>query len=177
MALVTPASRGPEATGWTTRASTGGLNPRPGSRYDEPRAVARAAAMSDHPSHSPTDQLPRDEFLAALLAGDEARCLALAHAALAAGMSVPQVYEGLVRSTLYRVGELWETCRISVAAERMATCACQPPYTLEFRTPERDGRGSGQSPGRARRSSGGAQGHPGARRRWRGGGVRRAAQG
>jgi MerR family transcriptional regulator, light-induced transcriptional regulator len=62
-----------------------------------------------------------EQFLAALIAGDGAACTRLTEQALAQGVDILGVYEGLYRPALYRVGELWCEHRLSVASEHLAT--------------------------------------------------------
>ena len=60
-------------------------------------------------------------YMTALLAGDRRRCLAILSDRLDRGAAIRDLYEGLFRDSLYEVGDLWESNRISVAAEHMAT--------------------------------------------------------
>ena len=66
-------------------------------------------------------QLVYEEYLAALLAGDRARCVAIVQELLAAGVGLKELYVDLFQRALYEVGELWERQRISVAVEHLAT--------------------------------------------------------
>jgi len=61
------------------------------------------------------------EYLRALLAGRRNECLGYVRALLAEGVAVKTIYERLFRPALYDVGRLWETNRISVAVEHLAT--------------------------------------------------------
>ncbi len=61
------------------------------------------------------------DFLTALLAGDRRQCTALTQQTLAAGTPILDLYQHLFQRALYRVGELWECNRISVATEHLAT--------------------------------------------------------
>jgi methanogenic corrinoid protein MtbC1 len=67
----------------------------------------------------PADVLER--FLHALLSGDRASSEAIVDHLLAAGATVFQLYEELMKPALYRVGDLWAENRISVASEQLAT--------------------------------------------------------
>jgi methanogenic corrinoid protein MtbC1 len=66
-------------------------------------------------------QLVYEEYLASLLAGDRARCVAIVQELLAAGVGLKELYVDLFQRALYEVGELWERQRISVAVEHLAT--------------------------------------------------------
>ncbi|NCC28915.1 MAG: hypothetical protein EOM22_12435 [Gammaproteobacteria bacterium] len=62
-----------------------------------------------------------ERYLQALIAGDSTSCAHLVDKALAAGIPVPGVYEGLMKPALYRIGELWARNQVSVACEHLAT--------------------------------------------------------
>ncbi len=62
-----------------------------------------------------------DAYLAALLRGDRIFCVNVARQALAAGVPIKALYTDLFHASLYEVGELWQTNRIPVAAEHLAT--------------------------------------------------------
>ena len=66
-------------------------------------------------------ELVYEEYLAALLAGDRARCIAIVEELLAAGVGLKELYVDLFQRALYEVGDLWERQRISVAVEHLAT--------------------------------------------------------
>jgi methanogenic corrinoid protein MtbC1 len=61
------------------------------------------------------------EFLTLLLQGERRKCSTLMQGLLKHGVSVPELYEGYFKPSLYEVGLLWERNRISVAVEHMAT--------------------------------------------------------
>jgi methanogenic corrinoid protein MtbC1 len=67
----------------------------------------------------------RDDFLAALLAGDGTRARYLVEAALDAGVTVEEVYLDVLGPALAEVGELWERGRLSVGYEHFATSVAQ----------------------------------------------------
>nr|WP_093190243.1 cobalamin-dependent protein [Thiocapsa sp. KS1] len=62
-----------------------------------------------------------ERYLQALIAGDGTTCVHVVDKALAAGIPVPRVYEGLMKPALYRIGELWARNQVSVACEHLAT--------------------------------------------------------
>lgn len=60
-------------------------------------------------------------FLSSLLAGDEVKCAEITEQILAADDSILSLYQNLYQRALYKVGELWQHNRISVATEHLAT--------------------------------------------------------
>jgi MerR family transcriptional regulator, light-induced transcriptional regulator len=62
-----------------------------------------------------------EDYLDMLLAGDEAGCLAAAREIAVDVDGLRQLCDGLIAQSQYRLGELWEAGRISVAAEHLAT--------------------------------------------------------
>lgn len=62
-----------------------------------------------------------DKFLASLLRGDRLGCSAIAKQFLANKPSFLDLYEEVIRVSLYEVGRLWEKNQISVANEHIAT--------------------------------------------------------
>lgn len=61
------------------------------------------------------------DFLSHLIKGDRRTCSQLSRAYLESGHAVMDLYENIFKAALYEVGRLWETNKISVAAEHMAT--------------------------------------------------------
>jgi MerR family transcriptional regulator, light-induced transcriptional regulator len=61
------------------------------------------------------------QYLHALLQGDMRRCSAIVTGLLEKNTEVTTLYTELFQRALYAVGELWETNRISVAVEHLAT--------------------------------------------------------
>src|SRR5689334_23078788 len=66
-----------------------------------------------------------DLFLQAILGGDRRAALSVANDALASGATVQGLYEEVLQASLDEVGRLWETNRITVAREHMATAVVQ----------------------------------------------------
>ena len=66
-----------------------------------------------------------DAYLALLLRGDRAACAQLVRQALEAAVPIQALYTELFRASLYEVGDLWETNRISVACEHLATAVTE----------------------------------------------------
>jgi MerR family transcriptional regulator, light-induced transcriptional regulator len=67
----------------------------------------------------------RDDYLAALLASDGTRARHLVDRAVAGGVSVPEVYLGVLAPALEEIGRLWERGELSVAYEHFATSVTQ----------------------------------------------------
>lgn len=65
------------------------------------------------------------DYLEKLLAGDYDGCAAITLQLLDSGKSVREIYEGLFAPGLQEVGHLWETNRISVAREHLATAVTE----------------------------------------------------
>jgi MerR family transcriptional regulator, light-induced transcriptional regulator len=62
-----------------------------------------------------------DDYLQNLLTGNRANCSAIAKQYLAQNPSIQDLYEEVFKVALYEVGHLWETNKITVATEHMAT--------------------------------------------------------
>ncbi len=62
-----------------------------------------------------------NDYTEQLLMGNRQACSKLIRQAIKNGYTVEDVYEKIFRPSLYRVGELWEQNKISVAAEHLAT--------------------------------------------------------
>lgn len=73
--------------------------------------------MSGTPAH--------EAYLRALLTGDRRAALSAAAAPLDAGGTVVETYEGVIAAAQYEIGRLWETSRITVADEHVATAITQ----------------------------------------------------
>jgi len=71
-------------------------------------------------AQSTTDHL-NAVFLENLLSGNRTVCSEITHRYLDINPSIEDLYEELFRSSLYQVGKLWETNKISVATEHIAT--------------------------------------------------------
>jgi len=63
----------------------------------------------------------RKEFLSALIIGKHNECNNLVNNYLEKDSSIKNLYEELLKKTLYKVGELWEFNKISVATEHLAS--------------------------------------------------------
>jgi methanogenic corrinoid protein MtbC1 len=89
------------------------------------------AACSEAASVAPADtmddglELVRRVFLAAILSGQRLAAVNIAEGALRAGHSHVDIYIGVITEALRRVGQLWESNKISIAHEHMATSTTQ----------------------------------------------------
>lgn len=61
------------------------------------------------------------DFRAALISGNKSECSAILQSLISQSVTIEVIYERLLKPTLYRVGELWEQRKISVATEHMAS--------------------------------------------------------
>lgn len=61
------------------------------------------------------------EFLSYLLKGDRVACMDVVNQLLDATVSVEDIYEYVIRKSLYEVGDLWEAGKITVASEHLAS--------------------------------------------------------
>jgi methanogenic corrinoid protein MtbC1 len=71
-------------------------------------------------------------YLQGLLAGDRRLCREAVVRLLDAGTGVRELYESLFRRSMYEVGRLWETGRIPVATEHLATSITESLLTLVY---------------------------------------------
>ncbi len=83
-------------------------------------APAERAGTEESPLHS-----ERLVFIQAVLHGRRRDALTIARAALRQGHGATDVYVHLFQETLYEMGRLWESGKISVAQEHMATATVQ----------------------------------------------------
>jgi len=70
-----------------------------------------------------------ERYLEALLAGERENCAAVVHELRSAHVPLRAMYVDLFQRSLYRVGELWEHNRISVATEHLATAITERMVT------------------------------------------------
>jgi MerR family transcriptional regulator, light-induced transcriptional regulator len=87
-----------------------------------------AAARPERPvSPAAGDALASDRrlYIEAALSGHRATALTIALACVGRGLSVPEVYHGLLQPAQYEVGWRWEANEISVAQEHMVTAITQ----------------------------------------------------
>lgn len=86
-----------------------------------------AAARAQAEGGDDGDRLDPDRslYLQAILAGNRTAALNVALEALRSGMGVIDIYTELLQPAQYELGNLWETNRITVAREHMATAVTQ----------------------------------------------------
>lgn len=91
---------------------------------------------------APTDSL-RDEYLAAMLAGDGTHARHVVESAVNDGIAIPDVCLGVLAPALEAVGALWERGEVSVAHEHYAaqvTAGVLGALAPRMRVPPRGGR-------------------------------------
>ncbi|MCX6875227.1 MAG: cobalamin-dependent protein [Verrucomicrobia bacterium] len=71
-------------------------------------------------------------YVDALVAGDWQRCRAEFEAWLGSGMELRTLYTDLIQRSLYEVGTLWESGRVSVATEHLATAITESLLNLVY---------------------------------------------
>lgn len=72
------------------------------------------------------------EYVKALLNGDRQFCAQTVQNLLDKGTNVRVIYQNLFQKSLYQVGRLWETNRISVAREHLATSVTESLLNLVY---------------------------------------------
>jgi methanogenic corrinoid protein MtbC1 len=73
-----------------------------------------------------------NRYLSELLAGNRVECRKILEELLAAQVDIRDLYLSLFQRSLYQVGELWESNRISVATEHLATSITETLLTLVY---------------------------------------------
>ncbi len=73
-----------------------------------------------------------ENYLSALLAGRRSVCGKIVQGLLDVHIDVKELYERLFRRSMYRVGELWEDNRITVAREHLATSITESLLNLVY---------------------------------------------
>ncbi len=76
------------------------------------------------------DESTYEQYLAALLGGNRTECARIVQALVSAGTGLKGLYIDLFQRAQYRVGELWEQQRISVAVEHLATAITERMLSL-----------------------------------------------
>lgn len=69
---------------------------------------------------NPKEIGPDKEFVELLISGNHAACSEFIHE-YAKNITIPQLYENIIKKSMYEIGELWETNKISVATEHLAS--------------------------------------------------------
>jgi methanogenic corrinoid protein MtbC1 len=73
-----------------------------------------------------------EEYMQALLAAERWRCQRVVRELLAGDIDIKTLYLELIQRSMYRVGELWEHNRISVATEHLATAITESLLPLVY---------------------------------------------
>lgn len=76
------------------------------------------------------DEAVYAEYLTALLAGERSQCARIVQELVAGGTDLKNLYIKLFQRAMYEVGELWESQRISVAVEHVATAITERMLSL-----------------------------------------------
>ena len=62
-----------------------------------------------------------NEFQSYLISGDYEKCSEFINTLLNEDVDIKQIYDGLLKKSLYNIGELWENGKITVATEHLAS--------------------------------------------------------
>jgi methanogenic corrinoid protein MtbC1 len=81
-----------------------------------------------------TEESVYQSYLNALLVGRRAECRDIVQNLLDAKIELKELYTGLFQRSMYRVGELWENNRITVANEHLATSITESLLNLAYPT-------------------------------------------
>jgi methanogenic corrinoid protein MtbC1 len=104
------------------------LSPLPAAELvefiDSALAAAALPAASLTPRPRPLSEV-QSRYLQALLEGQRQAAVDIAVEAVHQGYALPDIYADVLQESMYQVGRLWETNRISVAKEHMATAITQ----------------------------------------------------
>ncbi len=73
-------------------------------------------------------------YFESLLAGDRKACVEIVQALLAQQIDIKTLHLDLFQPSLYEIGELWETNKISVAREHLATAITEGLLNLIYPT-------------------------------------------
>lgn len=60
-------------------------------------------------------------YLSGLLDGDKVTCKSIINKLLDEGVEAKDIYNSLIQKSMYRVGELWDKCRLTIAEEHVAS--------------------------------------------------------
>jgi methanogenic corrinoid protein MtbC1 len=99
-------------------------------------AARTAFTAADHAQHTPPKSpLPWPEaaaFEAALLGGNQSEALAVVNRCIEAGNTLVAIELHVIQPALYRIGEQWQSNRVTVAQEHLATAIAQSVMTVAF---------------------------------------------
>ena len=115
--------------------------PKPGEPANKPRRKKDDASQTFIIHHSAfiiqkrcpmIEETLYQQYLSALLAGDRRPCEESVQHLLEKNMAPELLYTDLFQKSLYRIGELWEQNRISVAVEHLATAITEHLLSLIY---------------------------------------------
>lgn len=73
-----------------------------------------------------------NSYLSSLLSGDKRKCTAITQELIDKEIPIYDLYVHLFQTSMYQVGKLWETNKISVAVEHMATSVTEGLLNLVY---------------------------------------------
>lgn len=73
-----------------------------------------------------------DKYLSALLAGNRKVCIGIVETLIENKVNIKTIYEDLFQKSMYQVGELWETNKISVSVEHLATAITESLLNIVY---------------------------------------------
>ena len=85
-----------------------------------------------------------EKYLTSLLQGKSSECATIVQTLLADKVAATELYVDLFQRSLYRIGDLWECNRISVAVEHLATAITERMLALVYPTLLVDSHSKGQ---------------------------------
>jgi methanogenic corrinoid protein MtbC1 len=106
-------------------------------------ALSALAAEPDFPA-SASLSVTADVFLQAIVSGQRHAAVRIAREALRNGVTVPELYADVFQPVLYEVGSRWESNKLTVAQEHMATAITQYVMAQIYEPPEEAGEGKGR---------------------------------
>lgn len=78
------------------------------------------------------------DYINSLIKGDRKKCLTLINKYLETNPNTTRIYEEVIKESLYRVGEMWESNEISVATEHLATSITESLLNHIFKSVDSD---------------------------------------
>jgi len=73
-----------------------------------------------------------NNYLENLLSGQRTKCFEIAETLIKGGIELNEFYSDLIRRSMYQVGELWETNKISVAVEHLCTAITESVLSTTY---------------------------------------------
>ncbi len=81
-----------------------------------------------------------NDYIDSLIKGDRKKCQALISKYLETNPNTTKIYEEVIKKSMYRVGEMWESNQISVATEHLATSITESLLNHIFQSVDSDRR-------------------------------------